>query len=83
VVLPEHLFVQAMTVITPQFHQDEELLKPWIDPHQLKCIDNVWYKGDQVVITEDINGKRHIIQAHHDPLVHGHPEISKTIQIIE
>jgi hypothetical protein len=83
VVLPEHLFVRAMTVITPQHCQDEELLKPWIDPHQLKRIEDVWYKGNRVVVTEDINGKRSIIQTHHDPPIHSHPGISKTIQIIE
>jgi hypothetical protein len=37
-VLPEHMFARAMTVVTHQHHQDEDILKPWIDPHQLKCI---------------------------------------------
>jgi hypothetical protein len=83
VVLPEHLFVWAMMVITPQHRQNEELLKPWIDPHQLKCINNVWYKGDQVVIMEDVAGKRSLIQAHHDLPIHSHPGISKMIQIVE
>jgi hypothetical protein len=83
VVLLEHLFARAMTTITPQHHQNEEILKLWIDPHQLKCINDCWYKGDQVIITEDIQGKQQLIQAHHNPPVHGHPGISKTIQIVE
>jgi hypothetical protein len=82
-VLPEQLFIQVMTVIAPQHHQDKETLKPWIDPHQLKCLNGTWYKDNQVVVTEGINGKQCIIQAHHNPPIHGHPEISKTLQIIE
>ena len=26
------------------YEQDEDLLKPWIDAHQLKKIEGVWYK---------------------------------------
>jgi hypothetical protein len=40
-------------------------------------------KVTRVVIMEDIQGKRNLIQAHHDPPVHGHPGINKTIQIVE
>jgi hypothetical protein len=46
VVLPKHIFAKAVTTITHQHHQDEECLKPWIDPHQLKCINGTWYKGE-------------------------------------
>jgi hypothetical protein len=35
------------------------------------------------VVTGDIKAKRHIIQSHHDSPVHGHPGISKTIQLTE
>jgi hypothetical protein len=68
---------------THQHQQNEECLKPWIDPHQLKRINRTWYKGDRVVVTADINGKRELIKAHHDLPIHGHPGISKTIQIVE
>jgi hypothetical protein len=44
VVLQEHLFVRAMTVVTLQHQQREDILRSWIDPHQLKNINNVWYK---------------------------------------
>jgi hypothetical protein len=57
--------------------------QPWIDPHQLKCIDGTWYKGDRVVVTADVTRKRELIKAHHDLPIHGHPGISKTIQIVE
>jgi len=29
----------------PLYEQDEEILKPWIDPHNLKKIDDLWYKN--------------------------------------
>jgi hypothetical protein len=69
--------------MTQQHRQDEERLKPWIDPHQLKCLNGTWYKEGRVVVTEDLEGKRNIIKVHHDPPVHGHPGISKTIQLVE
>jgi hypothetical protein len=83
VVLPKKLFVRAMTVAAPHHHQNEDVLKSWIDPHQLKHINDMWYKGNCVVVTEELEGKHNIIKAHHDPPVHSHPGISKTVQIIE
>jgi hypothetical protein len=35
------------------------------------------------VSTEELEGKHKIIQAHHDPPVHGHPGINKMMQIVE
>jgi hypothetical protein len=52
-VLPEHLFARTTVTIEPQHRQDEERLKPWIDPHQLKQLDGIWYKEGRVVVTED------------------------------
>jgi hypothetical protein len=43
-VLPEHLFARTTVTIEPQHRQDEERLKLWIDPHQLKQLNGVWYK---------------------------------------
>ena len=33
-VLPDRLFIQALAL--QELEQDEEVLKPWIDPHKLK-----------------------------------------------
>jgi hypothetical protein len=79
VVLPEHMF--ARTIATIQ--QDKECLKPWINPHQLKCLNDTWYKEGRIVVTDDLQGKCKIIQVHHNPPVHGHPGINRTIQIVE
>jgi hypothetical protein len=53
-VLPEHLFARTIATIKQQHRQDEEHLKPWIDPHQLKCLNGIWYKEGRVVVTEEL-----------------------------
>jgi hypothetical protein len=72
-----------MEVLPENTNQEESTLKPWIDPHQLKQHQGVWYKDGRKVVTGDIEAKRYIIQSHHDSPVHGHPGISKTIQLTE
>ena len=63
--------------------QDESILKPWIDPHELKRVDGTWYKNAQRVITNIGDGTRAIICAHHDSQVYGHLGIARTIQLVE
>ena len=63
--------------------QDEETLKPWVDPHRLKRVNNVWYKEGRRVVTGTMNAKRTIIKSRHDPPIYGHPGISKTTQLVE
>jgi hypothetical protein len=82
-VLPEQVFARAMEVVPNPITQDEDMLKPWVDPHQLKLHYGIWYKDGRTVVTGDITAKREIIQAHHDPPVYGHPGISKTVQLVE
>ena len=36
IVLPDHVFVQAVTITSEEEGQDKETLKPWVDPHKLK-----------------------------------------------
>jgi hypothetical protein len=82
-VLPEQVFVRAMEVLPDLTSQEESVLKPWVDPHQLKQHQGTWYKDGRQVVTGGIEAKRHIIQSHHDSPVHGHPGISKTAQLTE
>jgi hypothetical protein len=56
-VLPEQIFVQAMEVLPNLMTQEESTLKPWIDPHQLKQHQGIWYKDGQQVVTGDIEAK--------------------------
>jgi len=65
----------------PVYKQDENLLKPWIDAHQLKKIEGVWYKDRRRVVTGKAEHKRFFIQAHHDTPVYRHPRINKTYQL--
>ena len=51
VVLPEDVFVRAVTIASKEEGQHEETLRPWIDPHKLKCINDVWYKEGRRVVT--------------------------------
>jgi hypothetical protein len=82
-VLPEQVFARAMEVIPNHMAQNEATLKPWIDPHQLKQHQGIWYKDGRQVVTGDNEAKHHIIQSHHNSPVYGHPGISKTIQLTE
>jgi len=63
------------------YEQNKGLLAPWIDAHQLKKIEGVWYKDGWHVVTGKTEHKRLFIQAHHDTPVYGHPGINKTYQL--
>ena len=78
-ILPDQLFIRALAL--QELEQDEDALKPWIDPHKLKQISGTWWKGNQLVITADTPSKRNIVQMHHDPPAHGHPGISRTLEL--
>jgi hypothetical protein len=82
-VLPEQVFARAMEVLPNPLRQDEGALKPWIDPHQLKQHQGIWYKDGRTVITGDTQDKREVICIYHDSPVYGHPGISKTVQLTE
>ena len=79
-VLPDKLFIRALT--SQDLKQDEEALKPWIDPHKLKQINETWWKGNQLVVTADTPARRAIVQSHHDPPAYGHPGISRTTELV-
>jgi hypothetical protein len=56
-VLPDKLFIQSgtTTYTTNVPEQNEATLTPWVDPHNLKKVDNTWWKGEQRVITGDLS----------------------------
>ena len=64
-------------------HKTKSKSKLWVDPHKLKKINDIWYHQGQRVVTGDIEERRTIIKTKHDLPVHGHPGISKTVQIVE
>ena len=77
--LPDRLFIRALT--SQELEQDEDILKPWIDPHKLKQISGMWWKGNQLVITADMPSKQNIVQMHYNPPAYGHPGISRTLEL--
>jgi hypothetical protein len=81
IILPDALFAQLANV--DDNDQDERWIMPWVDPHQLKKIDGLWRKGDRIVVTAGIKGKRQIIAALHNPLAYGHPGIHRTTDFVE
>ena len=83
IVLPENVFVRATTIANNKDKQEEETLKPWIDPHKLKRVNGVWYKEGRRAVTRSLTSKRAIIKSHHNPPTYGHPGISKTMQLVE
>ena len=81
---PRHVFqVEDMTKEHPIYEQDEVILKPWIDPHCLKKINDMWYKDGRQVVTNDLEHRRSLIQSHHDLPVYGHLGINQMIRLLE
>ena len=50
VVLPDHVFAKTAELSWGD-RQDEDVLHPWVDPHQLKRINRLWMKQGKQVVT--------------------------------
>ncbi len=73
---------EEMEAANPIYAQDETILKSWVDAHQLKRIEGVWYKDGRRVVTGRLEHKRTFIRNHHDAPVYGHPGINKMYQLM-
>ncbi len=73
---------EEMEPQNPVYHQDEDLLKPWINVHGLKKVEGTWYKDGRRAVTGWSNHHYTLIQAHHDSPVYRHPRINKTNQLV-
>jgi hypothetical protein len=82
VVLPENLFVR-LSLTEDEEPQDEGTLRPWVDPHNLREIDGVWWKEGRRVVTGDLAYRRKVVHDHHDLPAYGHPGISRTTALTE
>ena len=82
VVLPDHVFAKTAE-LSWEDRQDEDMLCPWVDPHQLKKIDRLWTRQGKQVVTGGEEEKRRVLSNFHDPPVYGHPGISRTIDLVE
>jgi hypothetical protein len=81
IVLPDALFARSTNANDDD--QDEQQIAPWVDPHQLKKVDGLWRKGNRIVVTAGLEGKRQLIGVLHDPPAYGHPGISHTNDFME
>ena len=61
IVIPEHVMVRTLEVLGTQPTQDESVLIPWVDPHKLKKVENVWYKDGCLVVTGGLPDKQIIL----------------------
>jgi hypothetical protein len=80
-VLPEHLLQESQQPSSHNTVKTKNILKAWIDPHQLKQLNRHLVQRRMNGVTKELQGKCKIIKAHHDPPVHGHPGINRTTQI--
>ncbi len=73
---------EEMEPMNPVNQQDEAVISPWVDAHQLKKIEGTWYKEGRRVVTRNEAHKRTFIYDHHDTPTYGHPGINKTYQLM-
>jgi hypothetical protein len=59
IVLLKNVFIQSgmTTYEPPRSAQNEDILRPWIDPHHLKKINGEWWKEQRKVITGNIEAR--------------------------
>ena len=49
--------IKPRMVDIPYFHQEEEILKPWVNPMRLKRIHRIWYKDEKRVVMGSLTAK--------------------------
>ncbi len=81
-VLPDHMFIRAVTIDTPQQEQKTSLIRKWTDAHRLKEFNGKWYKDGRFVITGDLSQKWAILHNLHDAPAAGHLGIARTREIV-
>ena len=78
---------RGTTEITPMndpvYNQQEDVLRPWVDSHNLRKLNGTWYKDRRRVVIGGLHDKSTIIHAHHNSPVYGHPGIKRTIHLTE
>jgi hypothetical protein len=84
-VLPDSLFARATHLDDGPMNreaQDEEELRPWVDPHGLRKVEEVWWKDGRRVVTGNAERRRQLVHDHHDLPAYGHPGISRTTDLV-
>ena len=73
---------EEMEPTNPIYQQDEKVLGPWVDAHQLKKVEGTWYKKGRWVVTRNEGHKHTFIHNHHNTPTYGHPGINKMYQLM-
>ena len=81
-VLPDALFARTVKP-EEKAKQDEDMIRSWVDPHQLKKINGVWQKDGRTVVTAKSPYTKQLIHDHHDSPIHSHPGISWTTDLVQ
>jgi len=90
VVLPADRFIRATEMsmhdmdIWTQISQnlDEKDVLRWVEPHNLKKLNGLWWKNDALVVVGDNDLKRGVITFFHDTPAMGHPGIANTYELL-
>ena len=90
VVLPKEVFVNQTTTSPLDVHtqcqksqkSNTTLLQTLIDHHDLKLHNQLWYKGNALVVVGNNSLKRGVIRLFHDLPSAGHPGIANTRALI-
>ncbi len=90
IVLPDEVFASAIYISLNEIdiqcrekqvtHANE--IKPWIDHHNLRQHDQLWWKNDALVVVGNNDLKWGVIQSFHNPPTMGHPGITNTYALI-
>ena len=89
VALPDDLFVKAiaMAMLDENIHQQQRIccqqMENWKGKYCLQQQeDGAWYKGDALMVTEDENFHRKLLEVYHDARTVGHAGVTRTIQAL-
>jgi len=86
IVLPDEVFANttytSLNNIDVQCQEEQityaKELKPWIDHHNLRQHDQLWWKNEALIVVGNNDLKQGVIQSFHDPPSMGHPGIANT-----
>jgi hypothetical protein len=93
-VLPETMFIKFTTLKKSPFSALNEsiiaaqtinstLLNPLIQPHNLSQLNDLWWKGDTLIVIRDNNLNKEVLHIYHDTSVAKQLGILNTFSLIK
>jgi hypothetical protein len=59
--------------------KQEVKLEEWRDKYWLECRENIWYRGQVLVVTGNKEDHRTLLEVYHDALIARHLGAAKTL----